>query len=158
MQTSRPLVAVLLIGILGAVGSGCASGGSGGGAVPPSLEGTSNSSASSPTDPPHSSVRPTSATEKLLLPEQVQLQEGGDGLGPICSTDGEFPDGFSRDPGIWLNNLYSPTEYPYIVVLCLRGFRHGRLHSDDPRHAEIRRARGQLGSRVRGGAVDQTLR
>jgi hypothetical protein len=135
MHTSRHLVTLLIIGILGAVGSGCASGGSGGGAATPSLERTSNRSASSPTDAPHSPVRPTqdgqpsrttrptSATEKLLLPEQVQLQEGGDGLGPSCSADGEFPDGFSRDPGVWLNNLYSPTEYPYIVALCLRGFR-----------------------------------
>ena len=127
MHTSRHLVTLLIIGILGAVGSGCASGGSGGGAATPSLEGTSNSSASSPTDAPHSPVRPThdgqpsrttrptSATEKLLLPEQVQLQEGGDGLGPSCSADVncrnaanglpgkqcQAPPAATPDPGLW---------------------------------------------------------
>ena len=133
MQHSSFLVAVLLIGLL-AAGGGCASPGSGGreGSSP---QATSESSpaatdAASSARPPTRSKEPsqsrsTSATEKLLLPAQVQLQEGGDGLGPTCSTDGELPAGFADDPGVWLNNLDSPTEYPYVVVLCLRGFRLG---------------------------------
>jgi hypothetical protein len=36
--------------------------------------------------------------------------------------DDDVPDGFERDPGVWLHILTSPTDYPGVVVLCLRGF------------------------------------
>jgi len=77
-------------------------------------------SSSTTTDPPVPDNG--SATEELLLARQVQLQEGGDGLFPNCRLDEETPPEFERDPGVWLNSLYSSTDYPGITVLCLRGF------------------------------------
>jgi hypothetical protein len=143
MRPFAPLATLLVAGIIATGASGCASGVSplDGPATPTASPADTSTSGSPPTQEPSVSPSPTeptpaptstttrtkSATEKLLLPQQVQLQEGGDGLSPNCRPDGEFPPGFDRDPGIWLNNLYSPTEYPYIVVLCLRGFQE-----DDP--------------------------
>ena len=66
-----------------------------------------------------------SGAEGLLLDQQVRMQQGGDGLGPGCSVEEGAPDGFQSDPGVWLNSLYSPTSYPHISVLCLRGFSPG---------------------------------
>jgi hypothetical protein len=138
MRTSALLATLLVAGMIAPGASGCASGGSppDGPSPPTTSPAVSNTSASPPTTEPSVAPSPTdstpaptstptrtkSATEKLLLPQQVQLQEGGDGLGPSCSSEGAYPPGFDHDPGVWLNNLYSPTEYPYIVVLCLRGF------------------------------------
>lgn len=65
----------------------------------------------------------TSATEQLLLSQQVQLVAGGDGLFPHCALADGAPESFRQDPGVWLHELYSPTEYPMVVHLCLRGFR-----------------------------------
>jgi len=66
-----------------------------------------------------------SATEELLLGQQVRIQQGGDGLHPSCRIDADTPDVFRSDPGVWLHNLYSPSSYPHISVLCLRGFSTG---------------------------------
>lgn len=75
----------------------------------------------SPADRP-TSTRPTTATEKLLLPEQVRLQQGGDSLFVDCTVGDDTPDGFRDDPGVWLHSLYSGSSYPGKTVLCLRGF------------------------------------
>ena len=84
-----------------------------------------------PTGPTGSTRGPnTSDTEEMLLPQQVQLQVGGDGLGLQCAW-GDEPDTFDPDPGVRLNELYSPTEYPWIVMLCLRGFQ-----ADEPIEVE----------------------
>lgn len=63
-----------------------------------------------------------SATEELLLPQQVQLAFGGDGLVLQCDLEDGAPASFQRDPGVWLHELFSTTEYPAVVMLCLRGF------------------------------------
>jgi hypothetical protein len=137
MRTSAPLATLLVAGMIAICACGCASGDSPGGLPPPTTSPADSSTSgpppttdpSVPPSPTQSPAVPTStttktrsATEKLLLPQQVQLQEGGDGLFLSCRSDGAYPPGFDHDPGVWLNNLYSPTEYPYIVVLCLRGF------------------------------------
>jgi hypothetical protein len=70
------------------------------------------------TSPPPTGSR----AEELFLGRQVQLQQGGDGIGPQCVLDEDTPAGFRHDPGVWLNNLFSVTEYPGLTVLCLRGF------------------------------------
>ena len=64
----------------------------------------------------------TSATEQLVLSQQVQLVAGGDGLFPHCDLADDAPEAFRQDPGVWLHELFSPTEYPMVVNLCLRGF------------------------------------
>ena len=138
MRSSALLATLLVAGMIATGASGCTPGGvpPNGSSPPTTSPAGSDTSASLPTrepsDPPSppdstsaptsTATRTTSATEKLLLPQQIQLQEGGDGLGPSCSSEGAYPPGFDHDPGVWLNNLYSPTEYPYVVVLCLRGF------------------------------------
>lgn len=66
--------------------------------------------------------RPTTNTEKLLLGRQIDLQVGGDSIFPSCRPDKDSSGMFDRDPGVWVNNLYSSTEYFDNTVLCLRGF------------------------------------
>lgn len=90
----------------------------------PGQGGTDGQSSSAPTSQTSnpSASRSTSSTEDLLLQQQVQLQEGGDGVSPECDIDEETPLAFRTDPGVWLNNLFSHTEYPELTVLCLRGF------------------------------------
>lgn len=75
-----------------------------------------------PTPPSPTAPRPTTETEKLLLRRQIDLQLGGDGLFLSCQPEESATRVFDRDPGVWVNNLYSPTEYPDHMVLCLRGF------------------------------------
>jgi hypothetical protein len=74
----------------------------------------------------------TSATEELVLSQQVQLVTGGDGLSPSCDLTGATPPSFRQDPGVWLHELFSQTEYPRVVNLCLRGFR-----ADQPIQVEV---------------------
>lgn len=77
-----------------------------------------------PTAPPSpaDSSEPSSATETLALRDQIDLQIGGDGLFLSCINDDktwqEPP-----APAVWMNMLFSSTEYPGNVVLCLKGYR-----------------------------------
>jgi hypothetical protein len=84
-------------------------------------------SASKPTSPTAStqSEDPSNATETLALRDQIDLQVGGDGLFLSCQNDVE---GWQEPPApaVWLNSLFSATEYPGNVVLCLKGFQPGQ--------------------------------
>ena len=105
---------------LAVVGGGCGGGEVPGGEDEPRKTPTAVTGSAEPEHTPSS--EPTSDTEALLLARQVQLQEGGDGLGPHCRMDEKTPVEFEQVPGVWLHNLFSQTDYPGVVVLCLRGF------------------------------------
>ena len=60
--------------------------------------------------------------DDLVLSKQLQLQEGGDGIRSMCPENDKTPASFAEDPGVWLNNLYSGSEYFELTALCLRGF------------------------------------
>ena len=74
----------------------------------------------------------TSATEQLVLSQQVQLVVGGDGLYSHCHLTDGAPAAFLQTPGVWLHELSSQTEYPRVVNLCLRGF-----SADQPIQMEV---------------------
>lgn len=131
---ARATMATACVAVLAA---GC--GGEGTPTAEPPQAQTSSSGAGSQDegggDPPSSKSADgggTSATEELLLPQQVQLQVGGDGLFLHCMLRDGAPASYRRDPGVWLHELFSVTEYPMVVMLCLRGFR-----TDQPLEVEV---------------------
>jgi hypothetical protein len=83
---------------------------------------TSTDLPTSPAPPPDETGRPTTETEKLLLRRQIDLQVGGDGILLSCRPEKSKTKLFDRDPGIWVNNIFSTNEYFGNTVLCLRGF------------------------------------
>jgi hypothetical protein len=89
------------------------------GAKPSEASTDSPTSAGSPSD---ETSRPTTETEKLLLSRQIDLQVGGDSIFLSCRPEKDKAKFFERDPGVWVNNLNSSTEYLDNTVLCLRGF------------------------------------
>ena len=123
-RTATGLILALAIGFLPACSPTTPPSGDRPSPTPSTIQPAESRSASpSASSPPESSkTQPSSATEQLLLPSQVRLQEGGDGLFPTCQIEDTTPSGFRADPGIWLNSLWSPTEYFGITILCLRGF------------------------------------
>ena len=124
MTTHARWAAPLLITFLVA---GC--GGPNGDERSPSARGEPSSATPSAVTPPptpgaipSSSESAGSATEALLLDQQVRLQQGGDGVGPNCGGEQDQPAAFKRDPGAWLHALTTLSNYPMLTVLCLRGF------------------------------------
>ena len=83
---------------------------------------SSDESEVAPDDNSDGGPDPDSETEEFLLSQQAQLQFGGDGLSPNCEVDEDTPSAYGHDPGIWLHELFSNSDYPRIVTLCLHGF------------------------------------
>jgi hypothetical protein len=86
---------------------------------------TTASTGSSTPSPSRTTSTPTEepggATEVLVLQRQIELQVGGDGLFLSCQSDDETWQE-PPAPAVWMNTLFSSTQYPGHVVLCLRGF------------------------------------